>query len=89
MRDKTAFDKALEIGAGFDWITPLFSLFGQLRGKVEPFKVPEDWTPFVNYTLGEAGIKICNPMIVDNSLVFDIRCQDAERAAALLGLVRQ
>ena len=89
MRDKNTFERALEFGSGFDWITPTFSIIGRLRGKVEPFKVPYGWVPFVQAALRQADIKICNDMIIDDWYCFDIRTRDADRAAALLGLVRR
>ena len=86
---KNAVERAVEFGSGFDWITPTFSIIGRLRGKVEPFKVPYDWTPFTQATLKKAGIKICNDMVIGDWYCFDIRKDDAERASSLLGLVKE
>lgn len=81
--------KLLNFGAGFDWITPLLSLFGGARGRTERFKVPIEWFHFVGDTLGPADIKTRNEMFVGDDYVFDVAKQDAEQAAILLGLVRR
>jgi len=76
--------KPIEFGAGFDWITPLFSTFGVWFSGVEHFAMHEDFGIDVDYVLGQEGIKVCNGMYIDGVYYFDIRKGDVDRADSIL-----
>ena len=80
---KSSIDRALEVGSGFDWITPLFSIFGVLFGRVEHFAMHEDYGD-VGYVLNQNGIKVCNGVHRDGVYYFDIRKADVDRAEQIL-----
>lgn len=83
MAAENAVDKAIEFGASFDWITPVFSLLGVLFGRVEHFAMHEDYGD-VGYVLNRNGIKVCNGVHRDGVYYFDIRNSDVCRAEKIL-----
>ena len=82
-------DKALGIGASFDWISPLASVVGDmLNGGGHGFLIPYDASPMsgreISWMLSDNGIKSWGHMVVSGTLMVKVRKEDAQRAYALL-----
>ena len=82
-------DKLLEIGAGFDWISPLAGIVGDaVHGPSHTFLIPHDSCPLsgreVELMLKRRGIKTWGAMIVDGTLMISVKAKDAGRAQAML-----
>ena len=73
----------INFGAGFDWITGVFTVLGALFGKVEHFAMHEDYGD-VGYVLNQAGIKVCNGIHTNGVFYFDIRKADVDHAEEIL-----
>lgn len=78
-------DKALEIGASADWITPLFAL---VRTKIlhthVMFVIDKYDLLYAQMALKKKGIRIQDGQIIDDVCVFTVKIEHARWAADLL-----
>lgn len=79
-----SLDKALEFGAGFDWITPTLALFKQATGSHVYFAVPADRLAEVVVILRGAGIKIHDRQTFRGHFMFSVKAAHAKQAEQLL-----
>lgn len=77
-------DRFLEIGSGFDWITPAFSLLAGSSGRVVGFNVPAQSWPVVYLTLSRARIPLLNVFHTGGLVMFDVPKDKAILADRLL-----
>ena len=82
-------DTGLEIGASFDWISPLASILGDiLNGPSHTFLIPYDSSPLsgreVQLMLGKRGVKTWGLMVVSGTLMVSVRLNQARWAQHLL-----
>jgi len=80
-------DNLLEIGATFDWISPLASVVGDLvHGGGYTFLIPT--CPIapreMELMLGRKGVKTWGLMHVDNTTMISVRKADAQKAYGIL-----
>jgi hypothetical protein len=79
----------LEIGASFDWISPLWSVFqNALNGPSHCFLIPIAHSPYtgrdIGQMLGKKGVKCWGLMIVSGTLMVNVRLSQARWAQHLL-----
>ena len=82
-------DRMLEVGAGFDWISPVASIFGNImNGPSHTFLVPYDSSPLsgreIELMLRRRGVKTWGLMVVSRSLMISVRLNQARWAQHLL-----
>jgi hypothetical protein len=82
-------DKFLEVGAGFDWISPLLGFLGDaMNGPSHTFLIPYDSCPMsgrdVARLLRKRGVKSWGLMIVSGTLMVSVRLEKARWAQHLL-----
>lgn len=85
------FDKLLEVGSMFDFITPLLAwILDIARWPSHTFILREGdcggaWTEAdLRQLLKREHIQVWGEMIVDNRVMFTVRKRDAERVAAIM-----
>ena len=71
-------DTILGIGASFDWISPLASVFGELvHGPTHTFLIPYSASPLsgreIGWLLGKRGVKCWGLMVVSGTLMVSVR----------------
>ena len=80
-------DDGLEVGSGFDWISPVMELFHRARGAdVGMDALPSENFSWCNQTLKNAGIEMRHVMFVGDSFTFSVSKKDADRTRAILGI---
>lgn len=81
------FDKLVETGSVFDWITPLFTLIQDFRNRPSVgYNVPVDggWSAYAISDLVRAhGIKVWGLTIFQGTIMFRLRAAQAEYAQYL------
>jgi hypothetical protein len=82
-------DRFLEIGASFDWITPLASILSDaLNGPSHTFLIPYGSSPLsgreIGWMLGKRGVKCWGLMVVGGTLMVSVRLNQARWAQHLL-----
>ena len=82
-------DTGLEIGASFDWISPLASIIqSALNGPSHCFLIPIGSSSMTGREIGRMlkakGIHCWGLMIVDGTLMVNVRKPDAQKAQAVL-----
>jgi hypothetical protein len=82
-------ERFLEIGASFDWITPLGSILGDLlNGPSHTFLIPYGSSPLsgreIGWMLGKRGVKCWGLMVVSGTLMVSVRLGQARWAQHLL-----
>ena len=82
-------DKMLEVGAGFDWITPVASIIGNIvNGPSHTFLVPYDSSPLsgreIELKLRRRGVKTWGLMVASGALMISVRLSQARWAQHLL-----
>ncbi|MFN2242703.1 MAG: hypothetical protein ACK2U2_10470 [Anaerolineae bacterium] len=82
-------ERLLEIGASFDWITPLASVLGDLmNGPSHTFLIPYGSSPLsgreIGWMLGKRGVKCWGLMVVSGTLMVSVRLGQARWAQHLL-----
>lgn len=78
-------DKALEIGAMADWITPTFALVRtQILRTHTQFAIGKDDILIAKLTLNKKQIRMQDCVIVDGACLFTVRNESARWAADLL-----
>ena len=80
MTQRNALDRAIEAGAGFDWITPLTSL---LSGNAHIGTMREDQN-LADATMCAAGISQRRRNVRDDYYNFDVDRADGDRAVKAL-----
>lgn len=82
------FDKLVETGSVFDWITPLFTLIQDFRNRPSVgYNVPVDggWSAYaISDLLRAHGIKLWGLTIFQGTIMFRLRAAQAEYAQYLL-----
>jgi hypothetical protein len=82
------FDKLVETGAVFDWITPLFTFVQDFRNRPSVgYNVPVDsgWSAYaISDLLRAHGIKVWGLTIFQGTIMFRLRSAQAEYAQYLL-----
>ena len=78
-------DPILEIGASFDWISPLAGFLGGfLNGPSYTFLIPYEGCPLsgreIAWMLGKRGVKSWGHMIVSGTFMISVRLAQARRA---------
>lgn len=66
-------DRAIAIGSGFDWITPLKGMVQTYFGDLEGYKVPAGWMNYVDAAAKECNVKLHNRLVVGDDYMFDCR----------------
>jgi hypothetical protein len=79
----------LEVGATFDWISPLAGFLGDiLNGPSHTFLIPYDASPLsgreIAWMLGKRGVKSWGHMIVGGTFMISVRLGKARWAQHLL-----
>ena len=79
----------LEVGATFDWISPLARFLGDmLNGPSHTFLIPYDASPLsgreIAWMLGKRGVKSWGHMIVSGTFMVSVRLEKARWAQHLL-----
>lgn len=81
-------DKAIEIGASFDWITPLWTFYQDWRNRPSAgFAVAADtaWSAYaIQDLMAEHGIKTWGWRIIDGLILFRLRTAQAAYAEYLM-----
>jgi len=77
--------KLLDVGAGFDWITPLVSLVMGAVTEHEHAAVDVVWMPHVRAAASELAIKLHNEMVIDDRYYFDCTPREWKRICQYLG----
>jgi hypothetical protein len=82
-------DKFLEVGAGFDWISPLLGFLGDaLNGPAYTFLIPYDSCPVSGHEIGrilrKRGVRSWGRMIVSGTIMVSVRLQKARWAQQIL-----
>ncbi|NIV32434.1 MAG: hypothetical protein GWN58_24230 [Anaerolineae bacterium] len=82
-------DKFLEVGSGFDWISPLLGFLGDaMNGPSHTFLIPYDSCPMsgrdIARLLRRRGVKSWGLMIVSGTLMVSVRLAKARWAQHLL-----
>lgn len=77
--------KLLDVGASFDWITPLVSLVMGATTDHEHAKVDAYWLPHVRAAASELDIKLHNEMVIGEDYVFDVTPREYKRICQYLG----
>jgi hypothetical protein len=82
-------DKFLEVGAGFDWISPLLGFLGDaMNGPAHTFLIPWNSCPMsgheVKRLLRKRGVKSWGVMIVSGTLMVSVKLNKARWAQHLL-----
>ena len=82
-------DKFLEVGAGFDWISPLLGFLGDaMNGPSHTFLIPYDSCPMSGHDvarlLRKRGVKSWGLMIVSGTVMVSVRLEKARWAQHLL-----
>jgi len=82
-------ETGLEIGASFDYISPLLSILGDLlNGPSHTFLIPYNATPLngreIGLMLGKRGVKCWGLMVVSGELMVSVRLSQACWAQHLL-----
>jgi len=83
------FDKLLEIGSAFDWISPVAAIIGDtLNGPSHTFLIPIHASPMtgreIARLLSRRGVDSWGHMIVSGTLMISVRQAQAQRAQHLL-----
>jgi hypothetical protein len=82
-------DKLLEVGAGFDWVSPLLGFLGDaMNGTAHTFLIPWNSCPMsgheVKRLLNRRGVKTWGVMIVSGTLMVSVKLEKARWAQHLL-----
>lgn len=82
-------DRFLEVGASFDWISPLASVLGDMmNGPSHTFLIPYDSSPLsgreIALMLGKRGVKSWGHMVVSGTLMVSVGLSQARWAQHLL-----
>ncbi len=82
-------DKFLEVGAGFDWISPLLGFLGDaLNGPAYTFLIPYVSCPVsgheISRMLRKRGVRSWGRMIVSGTLMVSVRLEKARWAQQIL-----
>ena len=82
-------DTILEIGASFDWISPLASILGDMmNGPSHTFLIPYGSSPLsgreITWSLSKRGVKSWGHMVVSGTLMVSVRLNQARWAQYLL-----
>ena len=82
-------DTILEAGSGFDWISPLAGILGDImNGPSHTFLIPYGSSPLsgreIAWMLGKRGVKTWGLMIVSGTLMVSVRLNQARWAQHLL-----
>jgi hypothetical protein len=82
-------DPILEIGASFDYISPLASILGDLmNGPSHTFLIPYASSPLsgreIAWMLGKRGVKTWGMMVVSGTLMVSVKLKQARWAQHLL-----
>ena len=82
-------ERFLEIGASFDWISPLASILGDLlNGPSHTFLIPNGNSPLsgreIGYMLGKRGVRCWGLMVVSGTLMVSVRLSQARWTQHLL-----
>ena len=78
-------DKALEVGAGFDWIGPLVSMFRTATSDHKGWKVPADFAQDVNGAAWVLDVKLRGAHYVGDWYCFDCRAKEMKAIQKYLG----
>ena len=79
-------DDLLEIGGGFDYITPAIALGHEAAGQWVHVAVPIDEYPACVFLLASCGIDTHEPTFGNGEAVFSIAADDRDLVTDLLGL---
>lgn len=82
-------DKFLEVGAGFDWISPLAAIIGDLaHGPAHVFWIERAGCPMsgreIEFMLRRRGVATWGAMVLDGSIRLSVKQSQARWAAHLL-----
>lgn len=82
-------ERIVEVGAGFDWISPVASVLGNIiNGPSHTFLIPYDQSPLsgreVAWMLGKRGVKSWGLMVVSGTFMISVRLSQARWAQHLL-----
>ena len=82
-------DKLLEVGAGFDWISPLLGFLGDvMNGPSHTFLIPYDSCPVSGHEIGrmlrKRGVKSWGRMIVSGTIMVSVCLEKARWAQQIL-----
>ena len=82
-------DRFLEVGSGFDWISPILGFLGDaMNGPSHTFLIPYDSCPMsgreIARLLRKRGVKSWGLMIVSGTLMVSVRLEKARWAQHLL-----
>lgn len=82
-------DKILEVGAGFDWISPLASVIGDMvNGPSHTFLIPYGSSPLsgreIEIMLKRRGVNTWGLMVVSGTLLISVKAHQARWAQYLL-----
>jgi hypothetical protein len=88
-KEADMLERLLEIGASFDWITPLASILGDvMNGPSHTFLIPYGSSPLsgreIGWMLGKRGVKCWGLMVVSGTLMVSVRLGQARWAQHLL-----
>jgi hypothetical protein len=88
-KEAAMLERFLEIGASFDWITPLASILGDvMNGPSHTFLIPYGSSPLsgreIGWMLGKRGVKCWGLMVVGGTLMVSVRLSPARWAQHLL-----
>lgn len=82
-------DKSIQVGASFDWISPMLSIIGSvINGPSYTFLIPYDSCPMSGHDvarlLRKRGVQSWGRMVVSGTLMVSVRLEKARWAQHLL-----
>lgn len=88
MQNKTVVDKALDFGAGFDWITPVVVFVMRAAGQWTGMSCPLYNSKAVRSLLAQKGLKMYAAQVGGDRFYFDVPARQVGLYRAVLqGLV--